>query len=62
MYFSWDNIQSDYLRCQRISFNALIKEGLAPSMSILHLSVFNPNQLSVLYVPEEKQKKDSMIR
>ena len=35
------------------------KEGLAPSMNILHLSVFTPSQLSALHVPEEKQIKDS---
>jgi hypothetical protein len=34
--------------------DALIKEGLAPSMNILHLSVFTANQLSVLHAPEEK--------
>jgi hypothetical protein len=37
---------------------SLIKKGLAPSMNILHLSVFTPNQISALHVPEEKQKKD----
>ncbi|MGA7898521.1 MAG: hypothetical protein WCA39_06620 [Nitrososphaeraceae archaeon] len=40
-----------------LSFNALIKKVLASSMNILHLSVFTPNQLSALHVPEEKQKQ-----
>ena len=56
------SIASSWYPHLTLSFNTLIKEGLAPSMNILHLSVFTLNQISALHVPEEKQKKDSMIR